>query len=203
MKKLITVLVAAAPSIAFAQFYAGASIGQNRVDFSPRDYSLGTPGITESQERIHSAYKLYGGYDFNKYLAVEAGYARLGSPEYRYASGDGVGRAKVKQTSIFAVAKGTLPIHRRFRVFGKLGISYSRARLDGESSSAVINAAAGFPISRSENNSRAVIGAGIEFNVTEKLLLRAEYDDFGKFGDRGITGETKARMTSVGVTYKF
>jgi OOP family OmpA-OmpF porin len=204
IKRPLTVLLMAAfPGMALAQFYAGASVGQNRSDFKASDYSAGRPDIAESHDTDQLGLKLYGGYDFNRYLAIEAGYARLGSPKYRYASGGMVGQAKIRQESYFAAAKGTLPISERFNVFAKVGVTHSRARLDGNSNSAVINAATGFPITMSENNSRAMFGAGIEFSLAPDVLLRLEYEDFGKFGDDKLTGATKARLTSVGITYGF
>lgn len=202
-KPLMVLLMAAFPGMALAQFYAGASVGQNRADFRVSDYTVGTPGIAESQDTDHLGFKLYGGYDFNRYFAIEAGFAHLGSPEYRYASGGTIGQAKVRQESYFAAAKGTLPISQRFNVFAKVGVTHSRAQLDGNSNSATINAAAGFPVTISENNSRAMFGAGLEFSLSPDVLLRLEYDDFGKFGDSNITGATKARLTSLGITYKF
>jgi hypothetical protein len=48
-----------------------------------------------------------------------------------------------------------------------------------------------------------MFGAGLEFSLFPDVLLRLEYDDFGKFGDSHLTGATKARLTSVGITYKF
>lgn len=191
------------PATAFAQLYAGASIGKNRAEFNASDYRTGVAGISESQNRVQSAFKLYGGYDLNRNLAIEAGYARLGTPKYRYVSSGAVGQAKVRQSSAFAVAKGTFPVNEQFSVFGKLGFTYSRARLEGNSNSAAINAAAGFPAAISENNTRALIGIGIEFSLAKNIFLRAEYEDFGKFGDSDLTGETKARLVSIGVTYKF
>lgn len=202
-RKSLAFVVTTFPAIAFAQFYAGISVGQNRAEFNVDDYRAAAAGISESQDTDQSGFKLYGGYAFNPHLAVEAGYARLGTPAYRYTAGGAAGEAEVRQSSIFAAAKGALPITERFRVFGKLGLTYSRARLEGNSDSAAMNAAAGFPVVISENNIRALMGAGIEFALSENFLLRLEYDDFGKFGDSNITGETKARLTSIGLTYHF
>lgn len=202
-KPLMVLLMAAFPGMALAQFYAGASVGQNRAEFKRSDYTAGTPGIVETQDTDHFGFKLYGGYDFNRYFAIEAGFAHLGSPEYRYASGGGAGQAKLRQESYFAVAKGTLPLSQRFNVFAKIGVTHSRARLDVNSNSAAIQAATGLPATMSENNSRAMFGAGFEFSLFPDVLLRLEYEDFGKFGDSHLTGATKARLTSLGVTYKF
>jgi OOP family OmpA-OmpF porin len=209
MKKLVHIsLLASAvlvgfPSIAAAQFYIGANVGQNNADFNRGHYASGVAGITESQDEKDTAFKLYGGFDINKNFAIEAGYADLGSPEYRYSATGISGQARIEQSAIFVAAKGTLPITQQFGIFGKLGLTRNKAELNGSTNSAAVNSAVGFPLARTKTKSRALIGIGAEYNFSNKVSLRAEYEDFGKFGDGNTTGETKARLLSIGVTYKF
>src|SRR3712207_6133130 len=115
LKKLLVLAGFAAasitmPSVASAQFYIGGSVGPNNAKFNVDDYSFRDPAVAESQDRNVWGFKLYGGYEINRHLAIEAGYANLGSPEYRYEVGPFAGQAEVKQSAFFAALKGTLPL---------------------------------------------------------------------------------------------
>ena len=83
----VAALTVAASSLAFAEndagWYVGANVGQSRAKIDdPRiiDGLLGA-GITttaiKNNDR-HFGYKVFGGYEFNQYLALEGGYFDLG-----------------------------------------------------------------------------------------------------------------------------
>ena len=79
-------LPAIASSIASAQdsgWYVGGNAGQSRakIDNTRIAGDLTGEGIattTIRDDERHFAYKLFGGYDFNKYFALEAGYFDFG-----------------------------------------------------------------------------------------------------------------------------
>lgn len=192
---------------ASAQVYIGAALGQSSTSFNSSDFNLGVPGVSQSEDKTDSAFKLNVGYNFNRTWAVEGGYADLGKPQVNY-TGTGAlagasGQAEVKQKAWFLAGKGTLPINERFNVFGKLGITWNRAELTASSNSAAFNAAAGLPASRSKNKTDALVGIGAGYALTKQAEVRVEYEDFGKFGDSGSTGRTRAKLWSVGLNYAF
>lgn len=92
-------------------------------------------------------FRAKGSPGFNRYFAVEAGYARLGKPAYRYTRKDLPGRAYIIQASVFLVGITSAHLTEKFHAFVKLGFTYSRARLRGNSNDADFNAARGFPTS--------------------------------------------------------
>ncbi len=207
MKKAVFAAVAAAalslPSLAFAQFYVGGSLGQNSARFDSNDFATGLAAVTETQDKKETAYKLFVGYDFSKFLAVEAGYANLGTPTYRYAFGAFTGAAEMDQSALFVAAKGTFAVNERFGVFGKLGLTRNKAEVTGSTNSPALDALVGTPFSASKSKVRPLIGIGAEWNMNKNLSLRAELEDFGKFGDTNTTGVTKARLFSIGAAYRF
>src|ERR1035437_4209322 len=99
-------------SLASAQWYAGGSAGRSTTSFHTSDFSLNLPAfISENQDKNKSAYKLFGGYDFNKNWAVEGGYTDLGKPQYNYAVYAGpqagnTGQTIVKESAWSIAAKG-------------------------------------------------------------------------------------------------
>lgn len=207
MKKILALSLLAATTAAFAQgsgFYAGGSVGQSHTKFKTEDFSQHDPHVSESKKENTLGWKLFGGYNFNQYLAIEAGYADLGDAKYKYA-GNGpllaglTGQAKAEQSSWFAAAKGTWPINDQFNVFGKLGATRNHMKMDVNFSANGIN----FSSSDSKNRIQALLGIGAEYKLTKQIAFRTEYEYFGQFGNEEVTGRTKVGLWSAGVTYSF
>ncbi len=199
----VALAAAVLPSIAAAQVYVGGSIGQSRTSFDSNDYSLATPGVAESQSRSKTAYKLFAGYELSKTFAIEAGYADLGSPKYNYSATGVSGAATADLSALFVAAKATYAINDRFGVFGKLGLTRNKSEVSLNSDNAAFNATFGLPVSDSKTKVRALFGIGAEYSLNKNVSLRAEYENFGKFGTSDSTGVTKSQLLSVGVAYKF
>ena len=109
-------------SQAFAQqpqrgWYAGISAGQSTADI---DSASVLPVIGATQSRVSTddtdtGFKLYGGYRFNRHLAVEAGYADLGSfraTRTVTAPASGTLSGEFKVSGIFGQAAG-MPVASR------------------------------------------------------------------------------------------
>jgi len=189
----------AASSVASAQWYAGGSVGRSSASFNSPDYSLGNAGVSESQDKTKTAYKIFGGYDFTRNWALEGGYTSLGKPQYNY-SGIANGNATLENSSWSLAGKGTLPLNDQFNLFGKLGLTYNRSELTSTTDNPGVLA---FPASTSKGRSDILMGLGGEYMLNKKLGLRVEYENFGKFGDQNATGRTKENMWSVGLAYKY
>jgi OmpA-like transmembrane domain len=61
-----------------------------------------------------NAWKLFGGYQLNKFLGVEVAYSDMGRAFRR----DAVSSVEIKVTTFEAVAVGTLPFNPWFAVYG-------------------------------------------------------------------------------------
>lgn len=194
--------------------YLGASVG--RSDFGdPDDWNdeiydvLGVLGYSNpsdpDKDDSDVGWKILGGYQFNKYLGVEASYVDFGKAKFDDASALStlglplVGNFKFEAKGGSLAATGTWPFARRFGVFGKLGALYWDAELDGTVS------ASGVTSSREEddNGVSVMFGGGGKFDVTERLSLRVEWERYDSVGDEDNTGETDIDLISGGLIYRF
>lgn len=94
-------------------FYIGGSVGGSSFDITGYDEALGDIDFSDSD----TAYKLFAGYRFMGFLAVEAGYVDLGEPGESFA--DDV-RVDIAVEGWDAFAVGLLPIG-PVDIFAKLG----------------------------------------------------------------------------------
>lgn len=201
-KKIIALSLFALSTAALAQntgWYVGGSVGQSKTKFKSDDFAWNFAGISETKDETDTAWKLFGGYNFNQYLAVEVGYANLGAPKYNYNGAGMSGQMKVEQSSAFAAAKATLPVGSQFNVFGKLGATNNHSKSVWTSTIA--------DGSDSDNHVRALFGVGAEFLPLKNVGIRVEYENYGRFGrevDNNRTGgRTDVTMWSVGAVFKF
>ena len=133
-------------------FYVGASFGEASQDF---------PGFDDSDK----AFKLFGGWSFNKYFAIEGGYVDAGTLS------DTIGQLGVEISSdgFFVEGLAKWPIGRYFAPYAKFGYVFydSTQKLTLGSLSA----------SESESDSDFIYGGGVEIQFTEKFRMRAEYEE--------------------------
>ena len=137
----------------------------------------GTPvnASCEGNETVFG-WKLFGGWRFSPYIALEGGYADLGK-----ADGDTVifGQSvngQIEANALFAELVGSVPFGERARGFGKLGI----ANVDVELTTDVfaVPLAAAPRSSFSSDSTEAVYGLGGEIRFTPSLLGRLEWERF-------------------------
>lgn len=181
-KNILIALVAAAvlaPVAAQAESYIGANAG--RADYKINIDELG------SFDDNDTAFKIYGGYQFNPVFGIEAGYADLGKAEISVADFTLSARPK----SIYVAATATLALNDKFALFGKAGAAHTRTTVSES----------GDPDTK-EKNTTALLGVGASFAITPSVLAVVEYENFGKVIDED-GGNLKADVLSVGIRVKF
>lgn len=120
------------------------------------------------------AWKLFGGWRWNRYVALEAGYANLGDAEGdTIIAGQDV-NGEISSTAVFADILGSIPLGERARLFAKLGV----ANVDAELTTNVPTPVGGLMPKLSKDSTEAVYGAGLEFGITQKVMGRAEWERF-------------------------
>ncbi|KAF1723034.1 outer membrane beta-barrel protein [Pseudoxanthomonas wuyuanensis] len=130
-------------------FYAGAGAGQSLVD----------EGSYDDED---TAFSVFGGYQFNRYFALEGGYADLGSLE-----SDGVGR-DLEASSVYLTAVGIVPFTEKFSGYAKAG--FQRWDLD-----------AGIPAltgTGDDSGTDPTYGVGLQYRFNGNVALRGEYSRF-------------------------
>jgi len=199
-------------SVAYAQqpgFYLGASVGQTTVDLDANEIAadlsaLGVTNLSSSQDDSATAWKVYGGYQFNPYIGLEGGYADFGSYKLKFAGtllGNSVtAKADADAQAIFVDLVGHLPLmDNALSLFAKGGFAYARLKTSASAS------AGGMFASDNERDSNFVwkLGAGFRYSFNKQFGFRAEYEKYYNVGDKDTTGQSDVNMWSVGATYSF
>lgn len=159
---------AAQPSL--SSVYVGATIGQAEL----KDACSGVAGCDEKD----TAWRILGGYQFNRYFAAELGYHNLGE-----ASAPG---GETEATAWELVGVGAYPLVNQLSVYGKLGVY--RGELEGPSAE--------------ETNTDLTYGLGLQYDVLKNVGVRGEWQRYNKMGG-GALVETDVDVLSVGVVYRF
>lgn len=183
--------------------YVGANYGvtQATIDDSRIRNDLLNNGLTTNSIRDDDedqGYKLFGGYQFNRHFAVEAGYfdlGRFGFVADTTPAGTLSGNIKVKGVNLDLL--GILPISERFSAFGRLGVTH--ARTDG--AFAGTGAVTVLDPSPSERDTNPKVGLGLQFAVTDSLGLRAEIERYRINDAVGNKGDID--LASIGLVFRF
>ena len=157
----------------------GGSVGQSKLTINcVAGYSC---------DDTDTAFRIFGGYNFNRHFGVELGYADLGKATF---SAPGVsGDINVKAWDLVAV--GTLPVADKFSLVGKLGMY----RADADRSSGIGGG--------SGTNTDITYGIGAQYDFNKNLGIRAEWQLYTKVGSGAVGGEGDVDVMSIGVVYRF
>jgi len=178
-------MIMAAPALAQDQgFYAGLTLGQSKQ----KDACDGVSALGASCDDKDTAWRILGGYQFNKHLAVELGYTDVGE-----VSASGAFTASIEAKIWELVAVGSWPFTPNFSAYGKLGMY--RGDTDFNTNNPAFS-------SESESNNDLTYGLGVRWDFTKNLGVRAEYQIYKDVGGGNI-GEGDVDVISVGVIWKF
>jgi len=156
--------------------YLGGSLGQAK-------FTEWCDGALASCKDTDTAWKLFGGYSFNRYFAVEGTYINWGEVTATTASAVSVA---AKQHSYGIAAVGSLPLGPQFSVFGKLGLLHTMqetSRISGPNPSTV---------ERDDNELH--YGLGARYSLARNWAIRGEWEN---------TEKLKVQMLSIGAEYRF
>jgi len=184
-------------------FYGGGSIGQSRakIDTERINASLLGSGLTTtsmSTDERDTAYKLFGGYQFNRHFGLEGGYFNLGRFGFNSTTtpaGTLNGEMKVQGVNLDLV--GTWPLSARWSALGRVGAQYASTR-DSFGSSGAVSVRDANPSQRELNYK---LGVGLQYEVSPSFLVRAEAERFRINDAVGNHGDVN--MFSVGLVFPF
>jgi hypothetical protein len=167
---LAAMVLAAYPSVARAQAYVGLSAGVGGATTPIGSYAAGFRG----------ALRLYGGYEFTRYLSAEVMTFDLGTPANR--------RTDNNENTIGAfgiAAVGTWPV-RRWDFSGRLGLM----SMEGRGTTTVKSA-------------QPMVGLGAAFRILRRLSVGVETStsraDFGS----PVNDLVRVNWSTVGATFRF
>lgn len=134
------------------------------------------------------------GYRVNEMLAAEVGYTKFGDSSLTIS---GVGKGTVSASSIHVAVVGSYPLNQQFSLIGKAGLASSNNSLN-------VEIVGGTNSTSSAQQADLMYGLGAQFNVSQQVALRAQYESFGSFGNLGNTGTAmKATAITFGAIYNF
>lgn len=184
-------------------WYGGANIGRSsatidnaRITSGLASTGLATTAIANRDR--DTAYKIYGGYQFNKYIGLEGGYFDLGKFGFKANTlplGTLDGNIRLRGFNLDAV--GTLPLSEKFSALGRIGINNAQAR-DSFTGTGAVNVTNPDPTKRDTNYK---LGVGGQYAFTDALAMRAEMERYrinDAIGNRGHID-----VFSVGLLYRF
>lgn len=184
-------------------WYLGGNIGQSKAKIDDARITSQLPGTASvSDDNNGNAYKLFGGYQFNRNFAVEGGYFNLGEFGYNATTlppalpGTLSGKIKLQGLNLDAV--GMLPLGDKFSVFGRLGMQYAQAK-DNFSSTGVVATPTNPNPSKNALNYKA--GLGVQYDFNRSLGMRLEAERY-RIND-AINNKGDIDMYSIGLVYHF
>lgn len=166
--------------IDFTNWYAGFGFGQSRY----RDVAsyisdeVGSGATVASDSPTSEGWKIYGGYQFNKYLGAEGGYANLNDMRATGAVTGGTHRTNVDTDAWTLAAVGTLPLTEKFSVIGKVGAAYMLA--DIKTWKSTNNQNTNPSDFSADDGYEPYYGVGVSYAMLDNLSLRAEWERFDR-----------------------
>jgi OOP family OmpA-OmpF porin len=159
--------------------YLGGSLGQSKFK-EWCDTSGAPPGfVLLACEDTDTAWKLFGGYRFNRYAAIEATYVNWGKVT---ATVGGPTDISAEQSSMGIAAVGSLELGPQFSVFGKLGFLMTEQETKVASTST------------DRDDTELHYGFGVRYRFAANWAARAEWER---------TEKLKVEMLSIGAEFRF
>lgn len=205
----IAIMALAASSSHFAMaeddkgWYVGANVGQSRAKIDDQRITsdllaAGFTGTSINDDSRDTGYKLFGGYQFNPYFALEGGYFDLGQFGYQATTvpaGTLNGNIKLRGVNLDAV--GFLPFTDKLSAFGRIGANYAQAR-DNFSGTGFVNVTDPSPSTRALNYK---YGLGLEYRFTHAVAMRLEAERYRI--DDAVGNKGDINLLSLGLVYRF
>jgi OOP family OmpA-OmpF porin len=185
-------------------WYFGATLGSSNANLNQQ--MVAVAGATSSEfvsDQREPGYKLFLGYRFNPYFAVEGGYAGLGqfqAQNFVAAPTAGVLTAQIRVIGLYFDAVGMLPVGERFAFFGKVGWLGSETRTTLSTSGTVTPAG---PVTHSSSDQANLsYGLGLQYEFAKNVTARVVWERYIKVGDEH-TGEFNIDLFSGGLLFRF
>jgi opacity protein-like surface antigen len=156
-------------------FYVGAGFGSLEIDID--DFEEGADFTGQD-----TAYKLFGGWKFNKYIGGELEWIDGGTAEEKYTTGVDTLKAGIDVSGFNLSLLGAFPIGEQFDVFAKLGLFNWNADVDANISGPLcdelIEIGESCKESASDDGTDFSWGVGANWYFMENFGARAEYQSF-------------------------
>ncbi|MGA7965050.1 MAG: OmpA family protein [Gammaproteobacteria bacterium] len=184
-------------------WYIGGNVGQSRstIDDARITNSLLGAGFTTTGIRHNEhdlGYKLFAGYQFGKYFALEGGYFDLGKFDFTATTTPtGTLHGSIKLKGLYADFLGILPFTSKFSAFARIGVDYAQAD-DSYTGTGAVNVLDSNPSTRQANYN---YGVGLQYNFVPSFGMRLEAERYRVNDAVGHKGDVD--LYSLGLVYRF
>jgi len=217
----VLVAIAAAPAIAKEPalgFYVGAGAGVSsfRGDYASQvDQAYAGTGFTVDAATVtddrDTAWKVYAGWRFHPYGAIEAAWLDFGEARTHYAIGvPNIGAAtrdgRYRLSGAEVSALGIVPLGDRATVYAKAGALFSQLKYD-ESGLNQFGEPGSF--SHTNRETKFLWGLGGSFELVDSLAVRVEWQRAEDIGERfALTDSGNGRfehvdMATIALQWRF
>jgi len=161
--------------------YIGFGAGQSKFNFS---------GCTSPCDDKGKAFKLFGGYQFNRYVAAEFGYSDLGKTTF------GPANIEANAWELSAVGTWGVPMNTGgigLGLLGRLGV------YNGEAKGTIPSIGA----EAKHGTTDLTFGLGLQADLSRIIAVRAEWQRFSKMGGGGLGEKADIDVISVSGLFRF
>jgi OOP family OmpA-OmpF porin len=198
---LAAIAVTAAPPVFAADagyYYGGLSAGPSRGKLDEGRITnrlTGQDASAISTDERATAFRVFGGYQLNPYIGLEAGYFNLG--KYRFTSTVPAGTldGQVKFQGISFDLVGSAPMSDNLSAIARVGAAYAKAR-DSFGGSALAAAS-----STSQSQANVKYGAGLQYAFNASVLVRGEIERY-RVSD-AVGGHENVNVASLSLVFPF
>jgi OOP family OmpA-OmpF porin len=177
--------------------YVGANIGRTTSNFDNAPGTTPPAALTlTGEDDRERGVKVYGGWQFHRNFAVEAGVYDLGRFDYSYGAPGGTISGNTRYRGLNLDLVGIVPFSDRFSGFARVGGTYTWARSNVGTTGVFTGGG-----SRRERDADWKYGVGLEYAFTPSWALRAEWERYHL--EDPARGRGRVDMASIGVVYRF
>ncbi len=185
--KCVLALIFALPAltVSASEFYGVGNLGQSRFELDSVDGSF---------RETDAVFVIGVGYKFNEIFAAEAGYADFGEVRKHIMYEDADERYDASAKAFQIALLTFLSLGDATSIYGRLGV----ANIKWDSSYEIESW--GDPVisgSDSGTEMKALYGVGLQYALTQSVVLRVEYNQIGDIDNMKIS------FTALGITCRF
>ncbi len=159
--------------------YLGAGIAWNPMMTACDNTVTTCNNVTTDSDRAAEP-SLLVGYDFNKFVGIEGGWARLGSYKLQNTAGTAF-IGSVQGSAVTLGVKGGYKFHFGLSVFGKLGLAQvSTQYTPGPGWALTMN--------NSQKSTGTLMGVGVQYDFNDTIGARFTFEDV-TFSDPALKGD--------------
>lgn len=184
-------------------WYGGFGVGPSRSDIDDARISGavlggGVTATTTDKDNRDTGFKLYGGYQFDRFFALEGGYFDLGRFDYTATTVPaGTLQGDLRYRGLNLDAVGRLPLTDKLSALGRVGLTYvdTSDRFQGSGAAVVADPHPG----KREDGYK--YGVGLEYELTQALALRVEAERY-RIND-GVGNRGNVNLVTAGLVFRF